>query len=76
MHVTLCGHGGAQNLVPSRPQHGGDAQRMVRTVLGTPGRAGHRVDAVPGELHLLHSLALVPGGLVVATGQGLVRAGF
>ena len=53
-----------------------DAQRNVRTVLGTPGRAGHRVDTLPGELHAPSSLALVPGGLVVATGQGLVRAGF
>ena len=53
-----------------------DAQGMVRTVLGTPGRAGHRVDALPGELHAPQSLALVPGGLVVATGMGLVKAGF
>ena len=53
-----------------------DAQRQVRTVLGTPGRAGHRVDALPGELHGPHSLALVPGGLIVGTGMGLVRAGF
>jgi DNA-binding beta-propeller fold protein YncE len=53
-----------------------DAQRNVRTVLGTPGRAGHRVGALPGELHTPRSLTLVPGGLVVATGQGLVRAGF
>ena len=53
-----------------------DAQRNVRTVLGTPGRAGHRVDAVPGELDRPRSLVLVPGGLIVATGQGLVRAGF
>jgi sugar lactone lactonase YvrE len=53
-----------------------DAQRNVRTVLGTPGRAGHRVDALPGELHGPRSLVLVTGGLVVSTGQGLVRAGF
>ena len=53
-----------------------DAERKVRTVLGTPGRAGHRVDAVPGELYGPGSLVLVPGGLVVATGLGLVRAGF
>jgi DNA-binding beta-propeller fold protein YncE len=53
-----------------------DAQRRVRTVLGTPGRPGHRFDALPGELHSPRSLALVPGGLVVATGMGLVRAGF
>ena len=53
-----------------------DAQRNVRTVLGTPGRPGHRVDSVPGELDRPRSLVLVPGGLVVATGQGLVRAGF
>jgi sugar lactone lactonase YvrE len=53
-----------------------DAQRQVRTVLGTPGRAGHRVDVLPGELHNPHSLALVPGGLIVGTGMGLVRAGF
>ena len=53
-----------------------DAQRNVRTVLGTPGRPGHRFDVLPGELNSPTSLALVPGGLVVATGQGLVRAGF
>ena len=53
-----------------------DAQRRVRTVLGTPGQAGHRFDALPGELRSPSSLALVPGGLVVATGMGLVRAGF
>jgi sugar lactone lactonase YvrE len=53
-----------------------DAQRRVRTVLGTPGLAGHRVDAVPGQLHSPYSLALVPGGLIVSTGLGLVRAGF
>ena len=53
-----------------------DAQRKVRTVLGTPGRAGHRVDDLPGELYGPGSLVLVPGGLVVATGLGLVRAGF
>jgi DNA-binding beta-propeller fold protein YncE len=53
-----------------------DAQGTVRTVLGTPGRARHRVDALPGELHAPQSLALVPGGLVVATGMGLVKAGF
>ena len=53
-----------------------DAQRRVRTVLGTPGRPGHRVDALPGELSSPRSLALVPGGLVVATGMGMVRAGF
>ena len=53
-----------------------DAQRRVRTVLGTAGRAGHRVDALPGELHGPGSLALVPGGLIVGTGLGLVRAGF
>jgi hypothetical protein len=52
------------------------AQRMVRTVLGTPGRAAHRIDTLPGELHSPRSLVLVPGGLVVATGLGLVRAGF
>ena len=53
-----------------------DAQRKVRTVLGTPGRAAYRIDTLPGELHSPRSLVLVPGGLVVATGQGLVRAGF
>ena len=53
-----------------------DAQRQVRTVLGTPGRAAHRTDTLPGELHSPRSLVLVPGGLVVATGLGLVRAGF
>jgi sugar lactone lactonase YvrE len=53
-----------------------DAQRSVRTVLGTPGQAGSRIDALPGELHAPRSLVLVPGGLVVATGLGLVRAGF
>jgi DNA-binding beta-propeller fold protein YncE len=53
-----------------------DAQRRVRTVLGSPGRAGHRVDAVPGELNSPYSLALVPGGLIVSTGLGMVRAGF
>ncbi len=53
-----------------------DAQRNVRTVLGTPGVAGHRVDALPGELDSPRSLVLVPGGLIVATGQGMVRAGF
>jgi hypothetical protein len=53
-----------------------DAQRTVRTVLGTPGRAAHRIDALPGELHSPRSLVLVPGGLVIATGLGLVRAGF
>ena len=53
-----------------------DAQRNVRTVLGTPGRAAHRIDTLPGELHSPRSLVLVPGGLVVATGLGLVRAGF
>lgn len=53
-----------------------DAQRKVRTVLGTPGRAAHRIDTLPGELHSPRSLVLVPGGLVVATGLGLVRAGF
>jgi hypothetical protein len=53
-----------------------DGQRRVRTVLGTAGRAGHRVDALPGELRGPGSLALVPGGLIVGTGMGLVRAGF
>jgi hypothetical protein len=53
-----------------------DAQRNVRTVLGQAGRPGHRVDVLPGELHSPHSLALVPGGLIVGTGMGLVRAGF
>jgi hypothetical protein len=53
-----------------------DAQRMVRTVLGTAGRSGHRVDALPGELNEPRSLVLVPGGLVVNNGMGLVRAGF
>lgn len=53
-----------------------DAQRNVRTVLGTPGVAGHRVNALPGELDGPRSLVLVPGGLVVSTGGGLVRAGF
>jgi hypothetical protein len=53
-----------------------DAQRNVHTVLGTPGRAAHRIDALPGELHSPRSVVLVPGGLVVATGLGLVRAGF
>jgi sugar lactone lactonase YvrE len=53
-----------------------DAQRRVHTVLGTAGRAGHRVDALPGELHGPGSLALVPGGLIVGTGMGLLRAGF
>ena len=53
-----------------------DAQRNVRTVLGTPGAAGHPVDALPGKLDRPRALVLVPGGLVVGTGQGLVRAGF
>jgi hypothetical protein len=53
-----------------------DAQRNVRTVLGTPGRAAHRIETLPGELHSPRSLVLVPGGLVVASGLGLVRAGF
>jgi hypothetical protein len=53
-----------------------DAQRNVRTVLGTSGRAEHRIDTLPGELHSPRSLVLVPGGLVVASGLGLVRAGF
>lgn len=52
-----------------------DTRGQVRTVLGTAGRPGHRVDAVPGEL-TPRSLVLVPGGLVVNTGTGLVRAGF
>jgi hypothetical protein len=52
-----------------------DTRGQVRTVLGTAGRAGHRVDALPGEL--TH-----PGcragarRLVVNSGNGLVRAGF
>lgn len=53
-----------------------DARRQVRTVLGTLGQAGHRVDALPGLLYGSSSIALVPGGLVVATGMGLVHAGF
>jgi hypothetical protein len=53
-----------------------DAQRNVRTVLGTPGVAGHRVDALPGELDSPRSLVLVPGGLVVGSRHGIVRAGF
>jgi hypothetical protein len=53
-----------------------DARRTVRTVLGTAGRAGHRTDTLPGELDSPHSLVLVPGGLIVNTGMGIVRAGF
>ena len=53
-----------------------DAQRNVRTVLGTPGVAGHRADALPGELDTPRSLVLVPGGLVVGSRHGIVRAGF
>ena len=53
-----------------------DPQRNVRTVLGTPGVAGHRVDALPGELDSPRSLVLVPGGLVVGSRHGVVRAGF
>ena len=53
-----------------------DAQRNVRTVLGTPGVAGHRVDALPGELDTPRSLVLIPGGLVVGSRHGVVRAGF
>jgi DNA-binding beta-propeller fold protein YncE len=53
-----------------------DAQRNVRTVLGTPGVAGHRADALPGELDTPRSLVLVPGGLVVGSRHGVVRAGF
>jgi len=53
-----------------------DAQRRVRTVLGTAGRAGWRIDALPGELHEPSSVVLVPGGLIVGTGMGMVRAGF
>ena len=52
-----------------------DAQRQVRTVLGTLGQAGHRVDALPGLLYGGNSYSQVPGGLVVSTGMGLVRAG-
>jgi hypothetical protein len=53
-----------------------DAQRNVRTVLGTAGQRGHAVGRLPGLLDSPSSLALLPGGLVVATGQGMVRAGF
>jgi sugar lactone lactonase YvrE len=53
-----------------------DSQRRVRTVLGTAGRRGHAVGSLPGLLDNPGSLVLVPGGLVVATGLGLVRAGF
>jgi hypothetical protein len=53
-----------------------DAQRHVRTVLGSAGERGHAVGQLPGLLDSPSSLALVPGGLVVATGLGLVRAGF
>jgi DNA-binding beta-propeller fold protein YncE len=53
-----------------------DAQRNVRTVLGTPGVQGHRVDALPGELDTPRSLVLVPGGLVVGSRHAVVRAGF
>jgi hypothetical protein len=53
-----------------------DAQRHVRTVLGSAGQRGHAEDQLPGLLDSPSSLALVPGGLVVATGLGLVRAGF
>ena len=53
-----------------------DAQRNVRTVLGTAGQRGHDVGRLPGLLDSPNSLALVSGGLVVATGQGMVRAGF
>jgi len=53
-----------------------DAQRNVRTVLGTPGVAGHRVDALPGELDTPRSLVLVPGGLIVGSRHAVVRAGF
>ena len=53
-----------------------DAQRNVRTVLGVAGQRGHAVGQLPGLLNQPHSLVLVPGGLIVATGLGLVRAGF
>jgi hypothetical protein len=53
-----------------------DAQRSVRTVLGVAGQRGHAVGKLPGLLESPGSLVLVPGGLVVATGLGLVRAGF
>jgi hypothetical protein len=53
-----------------------DAQRNVRTVLGVAGQRGHAAGKVPGLLDSPSSLVLVPGGLVVATGLGLVRAGF
>jgi hypothetical protein len=53
-----------------------DAQRSVRTVLGAAGQRGHAVGKPPGLLHSPRSLVLVPGGLIVATGLGLVRAGF
>ena len=53
-----------------------DAQRNVRTVLGVAGQRGHAVGKLPGLLDNPRSLVLVPGGLVVATGMGLVRAGF
>jgi hypothetical protein len=53
-----------------------DAQRSVRTVLGVAGQRGHAVGKLPGLLDSPSSLVLVPGGLVVATGLGLVRAGF
>jgi hypothetical protein len=53
-----------------------DARRSVRTVLGTAGQRGHAVGTLPGLLDNPSSLVLVPGGLVVATGLGLVRAGF
>jgi hypothetical protein len=53
-----------------------DAQRNVRTVLGVAGQRGHAVGTLPGLLDSPSSLVLVPGGLVVATGLGLVRAGF
>ena len=53
-----------------------DAQRHVRTVLGVAGQHGHAVGKLPGLLDHPSSLVLVPGGLVVASGLGLVRAGF
>lgn len=50
------------------------ADRVVTTVLGRAGQAGHSFGAAPGGLDTPRSLALVPGGLVISSGLGLVIA--
>lgn len=50
------------------------ADRVVTTVLGRAGQPGHIFGAAPGGLDAPRSLALVPGGLVVSSGLGLVIA--